>query len=262
MGQNGIAAVYDAGVIAALVEHAHVEPQHIGQIDRAGHAALVRADDQHMVAVHLQPRGVLQKSLDELVGRGDGLKAVKGNRVLDAGIVGLEGNDVFHAHVHQLLQSHGAVEGFPGAALVLAAFIQIGHDNRQTAGLAADSRDDALQILEMIVGRHVVRVAVKLVGQAVIADIHHQVQIVSADGIVDGALGLSGSEPGRVRRDQIRVALISGEGDIGFVLQIAAVAPFYKVIVDLAAEVLAAFQWDQSERTDRNGFQYALASLQ
>ena len=61
MGNDGIAAVYDAGIIPALIEHSHVEPQDIGDVDRAAHAAFVRADDHHMVAVDLKIGLIFQK---------------------------------------------------------------------------------------------------------------------------------------------------------------------------------------------------------
>ena len=75
-------------------------------------------------------------------------------------------------------------------------------------------------------------------------------------------LAFSGTEPGRVRRDQIGVSLISCEGNAGLVLQITAVTPFYKIVIDLASKLFTAFKRDQSERTDRDSFQYALAALQ
>ena len=67
MGHNGIASIDDLGVVAALVEHAHVKSQHVGKIHGAACAALIRADDHHMAAVNLKVCLVLQQILKELV---------------------------------------------------------------------------------------------------------------------------------------------------------------------------------------------------
>ena len=54
MCHDGIAAAHDFRVIAALIEHTHVQPQHVGKIHGSSRAALIRTDDHHMAAVNLQ----------------------------------------------------------------------------------------------------------------------------------------------------------------------------------------------------------------
>ena len=75
MSNDGVLAVYDAGVIAAFVEHTHIHAEYVGHVDGTAHAALIRADDHHGVFVNVKIRNSLEKTLDELVNRLYGLKA-------------------------------------------------------------------------------------------------------------------------------------------------------------------------------------------
>ena len=123
---------------------------------------------------------------------------------------------------------------------MLAALIEVGHNYGDTAGFSTDSSDDALQILEMVVRGHVVGVIVQVVSQTVIAHIHHQIKVISADRSFDGALSFSGTKPGCVSLNQIGVTFIAGEGDVGLVLQIVAVTPLDQIVVDLFTKLLTA----------------------
>ena len=53
-----------------------VQSQHVGEEHGAGHAALVGVDDHHMLTVNLKILLGLQKILDKLVDRLDGLEAL------------------------------------------------------------------------------------------------------------------------------------------------------------------------------------------
>ena len=79
-------------------------------------------------------------------------------------------------------------------ALVLAALVEERHDDVDPARFSANGCDDALQILKMIVRRHVVRIFSNGVGQAVVADIYEQIEIRAADRIFDDTFCLSGSK--------------------------------------------------------------------
>ena len=103
-------AVFKTGIVAALVEHTHVQAKNVGVIDSALHSALVRADDQHVVVVDLKVVLTAQKALDKLIGRPDRIKAVERDRVHDAGVMGIKGDDVVDAHADQLLQRDRAVQ--------------------------------------------------------------------------------------------------------------------------------------------------------
>ena len=49
----GLRPSHDLGVVPALVEHTHIQSQHVGEVHGAAGSALVRADDHHVVAVDL-----------------------------------------------------------------------------------------------------------------------------------------------------------------------------------------------------------------
>ena len=85
--------------------------------------------------------------------------------------------DVFNAHVGQLFETHCAVERFSLGSLVLAALVQERHDDGDTLCRSNGSTDDTLQILKMIVGRHMVRMSADGIGHAVVGDIGDQEQI-------------------------------------------------------------------------------------
>ena len=46
---NGIASVYNTGVIPSLVEHTHIKTEHVGIIDSSAHSTFIRADDHHVL---------------------------------------------------------------------------------------------------------------------------------------------------------------------------------------------------------------------
>ena len=92
------------------------------------------------------------------------------------------------------------------------------------------------------------------VGQAVIADVHHEVQIVSADGFLDGSLSLSGTKTGGLCLDDVVIPLISGKCNGGFVLALPLPSPLYQMSVHLFPQLRAALQRDQSQWTDRYRF--------
>ena len=54
MSNDRVSAVYDLGVITALIEHTHIQSQHICEIDSTAGTAFIRADDHHVVTVDLK----------------------------------------------------------------------------------------------------------------------------------------------------------------------------------------------------------------
>ena len=191
MGNDRVASVNDGRVVAAFVEHTHVNTEVVCHVDSTAHTALIRADDHQMILVELHIRCIAQGVFDELVSRLDGFKSMQRNRVLDTRVVSVEGDDVFYAHSSQLLQTKCAVERLSSRSLVLAALIQEWHNDIDSAGFSTDGCDDTLQILEVVVRRHVVGVAAQRIGQAVVADIEQNVDIVTADRFVDDTLCLA-----------------------------------------------------------------------
>ena len=144
VGHDGISAVHHLGVIPALVEHAHVHAQVVGQVHGPVHGALVGADDHQGVLVQADGDPVVEQGLHKLVGGHKVVKAAQGDGVLHPGVVGIEGDDVAHAHLLQLLQGHGAVQGFPLGALVLPALVEEGHDHVDPVGGGHRGGDDPL----------------------------------------------------------------------------------------------------------------------
>ena len=142
MGNDGITAVYYFGVVAPFIEHAHVQAQHIGNIDGPAHAALVRADYHHMIGIQLQVRYIAQQPLDKLVSGLYGFESVERNGILYSGVMGVEGDDVVHTHLHQFLKGQCTVQGLSGSPLVLPAFIEERHDNGDAPGFSAHGGND------------------------------------------------------------------------------------------------------------------------
>ena len=211
VGNDGISSVHDPGVVASLIEHTHVKTQHVGDVDSPLHAALIRTDDHHVIGINREILHIPEKALDELINGLDCLEAGERDRILYAGIMCVKGDDVVNAHADQLLQGDGTVKRFPGGAAVLTALIEEGHDDGDAARLAADGGDDPLQILEVVIRRHMICLAVQGVGHAVVAHVHHDVEIHAADGLLQHALGFSIAESGDISLDNIGRTLIAGE---------------------------------------------------
>ncbi len=69
MGDNGILAVNNGGIIAALVKHAGIHADHACKVNSAGKRSFVGAYYNHMVLVHQQVFLIFQKRAHKLVGR-------------------------------------------------------------------------------------------------------------------------------------------------------------------------------------------------
>ena len=151
MCHDGVLAVHDSGVVAALVEHSHIHSEDVGEIYRSRHSALVGADDHEMIVVQSEIRHVLHQSLQELIGGEEIVESVQRNGVLNTGIVSVESDKVGNAHIAQFLECQGAVQRFSLGAAVLASLIQEGHDHIDPVSLAGGSGYDPLQILIMVV---------------------------------------------------------------------------------------------------------------
>ena len=154
--------------------------------------------------------------------------------------MGIEGDDVLYTHIHQLLQSQCAVQRFTGGASVLSALIEEGHDHVDTLCFSTGSSNDTLQILIMVIGRHMVDLTTHFVGQAVVCDIKHDIEIISADGLLDRSFCLSVSETGQRVVNQVAVTLIALECNVIRVKLLPAGAPFYELLIHFLAKFLAA----------------------
>ena len=201
-----------------------------------------------MLCVNLQVFLHMQKGLDELVDAGHILKTVKRNGVLHSGVMGVKGDDIIHTHGCQFLEHHGAVQRFSAGTLVLAAFIQKRHDHRDTARFSAYGGNNPLQILKVIVRGHVVYMAAQRISEAVVADIHHDVEVVAADRLVDNALCLAAAKAGDLCVHNIRILLVSFKSNGGFIFVFPFPAPVRQIVVHFFAQLCAAVHRDQAQR--------------
>ena len=186
-----------------------------------------------MLIIDLKVIYTAQKALDELIGRLYGVEAVERDRVHDAGIVRVEGDDIVDAHADQFLQRDRAVKRFARCALVLAALIEIGHDHGDPAGFSADRSDRSLEVLIVIVRRHMVLKSEHLIGLAVVDNIRDQVQIHSADGLGHYTFAFTGTKAGKVTFDNVGGTLVADIGQRILVLALTFRSPARKIKVDL-----------------------------
>ena len=180
---NVLKQVRDAGITLYVITHdlellldcctdiVHFEDGSIidkFQMDEAG----LEKIRHHMLTVNLQIFNCSQKSFYKLIRRTYSLESAERDCILYTWIVRIECNDIIYAHTYQLLQCQCTVQRLAGSSLVLTALIQEGHDHSDTTGLTADSCDDTLQILIVIIGRHMVLVATQGIGHGVVQDIY------------------------------------------------------------------------------------------
>ena len=121
--------------------------------------------------------------------------------------MGIEGNDVLNTHALQLLQSNRAVQAFPGNTPVLPAAVQTGHDNRHTVGSACHCLNQPLQVRKVVIRRHMVFLTEQIIGQAVVAGVYDEENIVSPDRLLDEALCVAALKAGAVTVNDKRVLL-------------------------------------------------------
>ena len=164
MGHDRVTAVDYLRVVTSLIEHTHVDAEHVCVVDRTAHTTLIRRDDHHVVLVNVKVLYMCEDRLDELVGAGNVIEAVLRNRIHDTWIMCIEGDEVLHAHRMKLLEHHRAVKGLTAGALVLTGLIHERHDDIDALRLAGRRCDDALQITVVIVRGHVVHLAEQAVG--------------------------------------------------------------------------------------------------
>ena len=69
MCNDRVASIDNLRVVTTLIEHTHVQSEHICKINCTAHTTLIRADDHHVIAVDLKICLGLEQILDELVDR-------------------------------------------------------------------------------------------------------------------------------------------------------------------------------------------------
>ncbi len=172
MSNYGVPAIDHPCIVFSFIIHSDIQAENVGHIDRPAHAALIRTDDHHMIAVDLQALHIVEQALDELIGRLYGFKAMQRDGIHDSRIMCVKGNDIVNAHIDHFLQCECTVERFPGGSFALPAFIKKWHNDGNSSGFTADGGDNTFQILIVIIGRHMVSMSAQRIGQAVIGNIH------------------------------------------------------------------------------------------
>ena len=236
VGHDGVAAVDHAGIVPPLVEHAQVHAQHRGIVHIPVHGALVRAHHHEAFLVGIDVREFAEHGLQHLVVGHQVVETHEGHRVLHPVVVGVEGDDVVHAHGLQLLQGAGAVQALPRAAAVLPPAVKLGHDDGDGASLAAHGLDDPGQVGKVVVRAHAVFIAEKLIGAAVVVDVGDDVDIHAADAVVKQGFRVAGLEAGALGGEHKGVPRFGAHG-----------GPLHQPMVDLRGQVFGAGQRDEAQ---------------
>ena len=204
-------SVDSLGVVKTFIIHTHINTKNVGKINCTIHTSLIRADNHKVIIVNMQSFFVFEKSLDELIGWLHCFKSMQWCCILYTSVMCIECNDVLHTHAYKFLKCCCAVQGLSAAADILAAFIQIWHNNVYSAGLSADSADNTFQILKMVIRGHKILIRSNIIGKTVVTYINHQIDIITTYGFHDRAFRFTGTETCCLNRDQIGISLISLE---------------------------------------------------
>ena len=94
--------------------------------------------------------------------------------------------------------------------VVLTALIEEGHHHVDPFCLSGSGRNNTLQILKMIIRRHMVYLPAYGVSQAVIADIYQDIKICSPNRIVKLPFAFPGTETGTAAVQKVGVSHVSG----------------------------------------------------
>ena len=245
MRDDGVASVDDAGVVAALIEHTEVQPQHGSVVNIPAYGAFVRRDAHEAVLVQLDVGETLGERFQHLIGGEIVVEAHHGHGVLHSGIVRVEGDDVAHAHVVELVEHKRAVQRLSARPSVLPALVEHGHDHGDALGFAVRGADDALEIRKMLVGSHRDLLAVEVVGDAVVRHIANDEEVLASERLHHHRLALAVGETGIACVDDESVLL---EGAV----HIHRLIPFDQIFVYEFGEFTRAGSGNESERTFRS----------
>ena len=69
MRNDRVLTVAHGRIVTALIEHTHVDAENIGDINRASHAALIRADGHKVICINLKILVITKDIFDKLIGR-------------------------------------------------------------------------------------------------------------------------------------------------------------------------------------------------
>ncbi len=115
---------------------------------------------------------------------------------------------------------------------MLSAFVEEGHDDIDSVCLTVDGRDDSLEILIMIIGRHMIDISVHLIGNTMIADVRQNKDIFTSDRRSEHALCLSAAETGTFRLHEVIFLHISVKSGILLETVVQTLAEINQISVD------------------------------
>ena len=87
----------------------------------------------------------------------------------------------------------------------------------------------------MIIRRHEVGVRSDRIGQAIVSHIYHNIDIVTADGFVDGTLGFTGTETRILGFNNVGIAFVSLECERIHSRILSLDTPFNQPVIHLTA---------------------------
>ena len=137
---------------------------------------------------------------------------------------------------------------------MLAAFVKEWHNYIYTVCLSCRSGDNTLQILIVIIRWHMIDMSVYCVCQAVVADIHHNKEIFSADTFAKHSLCFPRTKTWATVLCKIRICFIRWiDCRIQKIMQ-RIFAERYDVLIHFFCQILAAFQGSNFKWCCRKSF--------
>ena len=119
---------------------------------------------------------------------------------------------------------------------MLTAAVQAGHDNGHTVCLAGHCLDQALEVGKVVIRGEVVLVTEQVVGNAVIARIDNDKDIVAAHRLPDQALCVTALEAGALAGN-----------DKAILLHACGLCPFHQMLVDQLGQLLCTGAGQQTQ---------------
>ena len=85
-------------------------------------------------------------------------------------------------------------------------------------------------------------VAAEGIGKAVVAHIHHDIDVIATNGLAQNTLCLTCPKAGGLRFDQVGIPFITIKFQVVFLLMFTVPAPYYNVVIDSGSQLYTARQ--------------------
>ena len=79
------------------------------------------------------------------------------------------------------------------------------------------------------------------ISERVVAHIHHEIQVITADRFLQNSFCLAGAEAGSLGADEVGIPLITFKSQVIFFLMVPVFSPFYDVVIDFVPQLFTAF---------------------